>query len=88
MQIRIFKDTETVRYAAEELAKYLGIMDNTIGTEIVVSQEISKDAITLGILADLGREDSTTLSTLRLKIFRESSQEATSEAYLWAFTSF
>ena len=44
MQIRIFKDTETVRYAAEELAKYLGIMDNTIGTEIVVSQEISKDA--------------------------------------------
>ena len=23
MQIRIFKDTETIRYAAEELAKYL-----------------------------------------------------------------
>ena len=58
MQIRIFKDTETIRYAAEELARYLGIMDSTIDTEIVVSQEISDNAITLGILADLGRDDS------------------------------
>ena len=58
MQIRIFKDTETIRYAAEELAKYLGLMDSTIDTEIVVSGEVSEGAITLGILADLGRDDS------------------------------
>ncbi len=58
MQIRIFKDTETIRYAAEELQKYLGIMDSTIDTEIVVSGEVSDGAITLGILADLGRNDS------------------------------
>jgi hypothetical protein len=58
MQIRIFKDTETIRYAAEELASYLALMDSTIDTEIVVSKEISSNAITLGILADLGRDDS------------------------------
>ena len=58
MQIRIFKDTETIRYAAEELQKYLGMMDSTIDTEIVVSGEVSQGAITLGILADLSRDDS------------------------------
>lgn len=57
MQIRIFKDTETVRYAAEELKRYLGLMDSTIDTEIVVSGEVSAGAITLGLLADLGRDD-------------------------------
>ena len=58
LQIRIVKDTETIRYAAEELAKYLGMMDSTIDTEIAVSGEVSEGAITLGILADLCRDDS------------------------------
>ena len=66
MQIRIFKDTETIRYAAEELAKYLGIMDSTIYTEIVVSDEVSNGAITLGILADLDpRQILTNLAAAR-----------------------
>jgi hypothetical protein len=32
MNIRIARDTETLRYAADELARYLSMMDDTITT--------------------------------------------------------
>ena len=68
MQIRIFKDTETMRYAAEELAKYLGMMDSTIDTEIVVSGEVSD------VIEDVsGKRSSDLLERYRGKAFTANS---------------
>lgn len=57
MNIRIARDTETLRYAADELARYLSMMDDTITTEITVG-ETCDGAINLGLLADLGLDTS------------------------------
>jgi len=54
MKIQILRDTETVRYAADELAKYLVMMDPSVETEIEVADEKCDCAIALGLLADLG----------------------------------
>ena len=48
MKIRITKDTETLRYAAEELQKYVKMMT---GEELDIS--LSDGDITLGLLSDL-----------------------------------
>lgn len=53
MNIGILRDTETIRYAAEEFAKYLNMMDGT-KCEITVGE----GDITLGILSDLSLCDS------------------------------
>ena len=53
MKIRIVRDSETLRYAAEELAKYLRMMDSSVLAEISVG-EACEDAINLGLLADYG----------------------------------
>ena len=54
MKILIAKNTETLRYAAEELAKYLFMMD---GTEATVVESGDAD-VTLGLFADLGLDGS------------------------------
>lgn len=53
MKIRIVRDSETLRYAAEELAKYLRMMDSSVLAELSVG-ETCEDAINLGLLADYG----------------------------------
>jgi len=53
MEIRIVRDTETLRYAAEELAKYLQMMDEEIDCSIAVSA-MRGDGIVLGLLSDFG----------------------------------
>ncbi|MBQ8310450.1 MAG: DUF4838 domain-containing protein [Clostridia bacterium] len=53
MRIGIVKDTETLRYAAEELAKYLKMMDREIDSTIEVSAKCG-DGIVLGLLSDFG----------------------------------
>ena len=51
MKILIAKNTETLRYAAEELSKYLNMMDGTEATVV----ESGEGDVTLGLFADLGR---------------------------------
>ena len=53
MKIVILNDTETIRYAADELAKYLEMMDSKIKCEIVASAIKTDDGINLGLLSDL-----------------------------------
>lgn len=56
MKIKIVRGTETLRYAAEELAKYLKMMDADVDAEIEVS--CGRDGgIVLGLLSDLGLRD-------------------------------
>ena len=54
MKIQILRDTETVRYAAEELQKYLSMVDESVKADIVTD---SGD-IRLGILDDFGLDAS------------------------------
>jgi len=58
MEIRILKENETVRYAAEELSKYLSMVDRSVSTEITVTPVRSADGITLGLLSELSLPDS------------------------------
>lgn len=53
MKIKIFRDTETLRYAAEELIKYLRMMTPELSGEIVVGG-YDPDAMNLGLLSDFG----------------------------------
>lgn len=54
MIIRICRDTETVRYAAEELTKYIRMMtDCDVMPEITAEESAAEDTITLGLLEDL-----------------------------------
>jgi hypothetical protein len=50
MKITILRDTETIRYAAEELKKYLKMMDSDVDAEICIGGD---EGITLGLLSDL-----------------------------------
>lgn len=52
MKIYIVRENETLRYAAEELLKYLSMMDGTQG-EILVGKAL-EDGIAMGLLADFG----------------------------------
>ena len=56
-EIRILKENETVRYAAEELKKYLKLVDDSVDAEITCAPIKSADGITLAILSDLGLRD-------------------------------
>ena len=56
MKIIILKDTETIRYAAEELGKYLEMMDSDVKAEITT--DASLDGIRLGLLSDLSLDAS------------------------------
>lgn len=51
MKISIVRDSETLRYAAEELAKYLHLMDADVSAEVLVSNARG-EGITLGLLTD------------------------------------
>lgn len=55
MKITLLRDTETIRYAAEELKKYLSMMDSDIDAEICCEGDCG---ITLGLLSDLKLDDS------------------------------
>ena len=57
MNIKILRATETIRYAADELARYLSMMDDSITAEISVGAACD-GAINLGLLADLGLDES------------------------------
>ena len=50
MKILLLRDTETLRYAAEELGKYLEMMDGTRAETVTCGE----GDITLGLLSDLG----------------------------------
>ena len=52
MNIQIARDTQTLRYAAEELCKYLIKMDQTLTPCISVCATRTANAITLGLLGD------------------------------------
>ena len=54
MEIRILKENETVRYAAEELKKYLKLVDESVDAEITVAPIKSNEGITLALLSELG----------------------------------
>ena len=54
MKIRIIRDSETVRYAAKELKKYLCMVDSSISAEILFADAPRDGAINLGLLGDLG----------------------------------
>jgi len=56
MKIIILRDTETVNYAAEELKKYLEMIDGSITAEI--TEEKNEEGITLGLLSDFGLDSS------------------------------
>ncbi len=57
MKILYLKDSETLRYAAEELAKYYEMMTDRKPSAVSFANAPEKDAVTLGLLADLGRPD-------------------------------
>ncbi len=50
LKIQLLRGSETVRYAAEELRKYLEIMDSSVRTQIVTDE----GDIKLGLLSELG----------------------------------
>lgn len=60
MKILISKEHETLRYAAEELAKYLSMMDGSISSEIAVGggMKDAEGAVVLGLLSELGLDAS------------------------------
>lgn len=57
MIIRLLHETETMRYAAEELKKYLRLVDETVDATIVCGDGGSGEIITLGILSELSLRD-------------------------------
>ena len=57
MEIRILKENETVRYAAEELKKYLKLVDESVDSEITLAPVKSNAGITLALLSELGLSD-------------------------------
>ena len=56
MKIRIFRDTETLRYSAEELKKYAQMMMPSLTVDVTVGG-FSEDAVNIGLLSDLGLSD-------------------------------
>ncbi len=57
MKIMLIKDTETLRYAAEELKKYLKMMDDSIDAEICDNAAEGENTVSLGLLSDFGLYD-------------------------------
>ena len=57
MKIKLLRDNETIRYAAEELKKYLKMMDESIDAEICDSAEKGENTVSLGLLSDFGLYD-------------------------------
>jgi len=53
MKIRLIKNTETLRYAAEELKKYLKMIDEGIDAEICENAAEGEKTVTMGLLSDL-----------------------------------
>jgi len=53
MIIRILRESETVRYAAEELKRYLALIDESVDTSIIYSAEETEGEIVLGLLSEL-----------------------------------
>ena len=58
MKIKLIRDNETIRYAAEELKKYLKMMDESIDAEICNTAEKGENTVSLGLLSDFGLDDS------------------------------
>lgn len=58
MKIKLIRDNETIRYAAEELKKYLKMMDESIDAEIVDNAKEGENTVSLGLLSDFGLNDS------------------------------
>lgn len=58
MVIRILSEDQTLRYAAEELKKYIELVDGSVESIIVCSDTPCKDGINLGLLSDLGLDSS------------------------------
>lgn len=56
MKITVLRNTETVNYAADELKKYIEMMDGSISAEITA--ERCNEGITLGLLSDFGLDTS------------------------------
>ena len=56
MKIVILRNTETLNYAAEELKKYLEMMDSSVSAEITTDK--NEEGITLGLLSDLALDES------------------------------
>ncbi|MBR3806415.1 MAG: DUF4838 domain-containing protein [Clostridia bacterium] len=56
MKIVILRNIETLNYAAEELKKYLEMMDSSVSAEITTDK--NEEGITLGLLSDLGLDES------------------------------
>ena len=56
MKIIALRKTETVLYAAEELKKYLCMVDPTV--EVQIADGSADEGIVLGLLSDLGLDDS------------------------------
>ena len=57
MRIRILRNNETIRYAAEELKKYLKMIDETIDAEICENAADGENTVSMGLLSDLGLYD-------------------------------
>lgn len=63
MNIRIIRDTETLRYAAEEFKKYLSIVTPSVSAEITVGA-FDESALNLGLLGDYGLSDEGVLDPM------------------------
>ena len=57
MKIKLLRDNETIRYAAEELIKYLKMMDESISAEICDNPAEGENTVSLGLLSDFGLYD-------------------------------
>ena len=57
MKIKLIRNNETLRYAAEELKKYLKMMDESIDAEICDCADDAKSTISIGLLSDFGLYD-------------------------------
>lgn len=57
MRIILLNDNETMRYAGDELAKYVSMMDDSVSVSYDEVSEIDGRTITLGILKDLDLYD-------------------------------
>ena len=53
MKIKIYRDTQTLHYAAQELLKYLKMMSAELDGEIVIG-DYDENAMNLGLLSDYG----------------------------------
>ena len=60
MKIKILRNSETILYAAQELKKYLKMIDDKIDAEILENEVIAQNGeniVTMGLLSDLGLYD-------------------------------